>query len=78
MVVMEFVQRKSPRIPKFDYTSAYYYFITICTSDKKCIFGEPMRLNMLGETARECIQEISEHYTSVEVTKSVVMPIIFI
>ena len=74
MVAMEFVQRKSPRIPKFDYTSAYYYFITICTSDKKCIFGDPMRLNMLGETARECIQEISEHYTSVEVTKSVVMP----
>lgn len=38
-------QRKSPRLRQFDYSSRNYYFITICTKDKKCLFGTPTALS---------------------------------
>ena len=31
--------RKSPRLRSFDYASENYYFVTICTRDKRCLFG---------------------------------------
>ena len=36
---MELPKRKSPRIPGYDYSTNGAYFITICTKDKKPIFG---------------------------------------
>ena len=33
-------QRKQARLKAFDYSSNGYYFITICTKDKKCILSE--------------------------------------
>ncbi len=43
--------RKSPRLVHFDYSSTHFYFVTICTHDKKCLFGEPNALNELGVIA---------------------------
>ena len=36
---MEFPKRKSPRIPGYDYSTNGAYFITICTHNKKPLFG---------------------------------------
>ena len=71
---MTFYSRKSPRIPNYDYSTENYYFITICTYEKRCIFGNTSELNLFGKIAREQICELSSHYESVKVDKYVVMP----
>ena len=69
-----FPVRKNPRLQSFDYTSCNYYFVTICTDQKKCVFGEPNRLSPIGKVAEECLQEIPVHCPEVTVDKWVVMP----
>lgn len=45
--------RRSIRLPSHDYTASGLYFITICTHDRECLFGEiadgEMQLNSNGE-----------------------------
>ena len=67
-------QRKSTRIPNFNYASYHYYFVTICTHNKECIFGEPGKLNNKGKIAEAYLLEISKYYPQVVVDKCVVMP----
>lgn len=69
-----FYSRKSPRIKNYDYSTCNYYFITICTHEKRCIFGEPNHLNQWGKTAREHLARIEENYPGAKVIKYVVMP----
>jgi putative transposase len=49
--------RRSIRLKGYDYTQAGSYFITICTQDRRCLFGEVvngrMRLNDAGEIVRD-------------------------
>ena len=71
---MDYPIRKSPRLPDFDYSSTNYYFITICTHEKQCIFGGLNRLNDLGKIAAQDIADLPRHYTGVSVDCYVVMP----
>ena len=71
---MPFYSRKSNRLPGYDYSSENYYFLTICTHNKQCIFGKPKELNALGEIAKECIEEIPRIYSSLKVDHYIVMP----
>ena len=71
---MEYPKRKSPRIPKYDYSSPNYYFITICTHEKKCIFGSPNELSSFGKIVDHHIRNIPVFYRNVFVDKYVVMP----
>ena len=71
---MELPKRKSPRIPGYDYRTTNYYFITICTSSKKCIFGKPGELNWMGKCAEECLRIITDLHPYVRLDKYVVMP----
>ena len=71
---MAFFSRKPTRIPGYDYSKCNYYFITLCTYDKKCIFGSPQNLNRLGKIVQEDIENIKNHYKSVRVDNYVVMP----
>ena len=71
---MPFFSRKSPRILEYDYTAQNYYFVTLCTKDKKCLFGKPDELNVFGEIAKEHILHLPLHYSYVRVDKYVVMP----
>ena len=66
--------RKNPRIAQYDYSTPNYYFVTICTRDKRCLFGKPGQYNACGEIARQGIEEIDTHFPSVRVDKYVVMP----
>ena len=69
-----YYSRKSARIPNFDYSSCHYYFVTICTDHRRCVFGHPNQLNQLGRIVHEEILNISYHYPCVTVDKYVVMP----
>ena len=70
----KYPKRKNPRLKGYDYTSENYYFLTICTHKKQCIFGKTDEKNALREIAGEGILKIPEHYKGIKVDKFVVMP----
>ena len=69
-----FYSRKSTRIPRYDYSNRNYYFLTLCTNNRKCILGQPERLNNLGKIVEKHILNIPEYYQNVFIDKYVVMP----
>ena len=69
-----FPVRKNPRMKQYDYTSHNYYFTTICTRDKLCLFGSPAKLSPMGEIAADCLRNIPAHFPGVMIDKWVVMP----
>lgn len=71
---MPFYSRKSPRIPNYDYSAENYYFITICTHNRNCLFGLPQAQTRLGNIAQKHINAIEFHYSCVRIDKFVVMP----
>ena len=66
--------RKSTRIPHYDYSKDNYYFVTICTHEKKCIFGTVKKLSRYGKIAADSVREIPLHYSGVKIDKFIVMP----
>ena len=71
---MTYYSRKSPRMKQYDYATSNYYFVTVCTHNRHCIFGLPDNLNRMGKIAEEHIKQIPTHYSSVKIDKYVVMP----
>ena len=71
---MNVPKRKATRLPGHDYSNENYYFITICTHEKTCIFGTVDQLNVFGMVAEEDLLHIDAHYTGVRVDKAIVMP----
>ena len=81
---MDYPKRKLPRLKDFDYATPGAYFITICTHNKKCLFGTIvqeeknqeacMRYSKIGEIARGCLLDIEQHYNNVKVEHWVIMP----
>ncbi len=71
-------QRISPRRDKYDYTSPGWYFITICTKNRKHYFGEiengTMILNELGKRTRQCRNDIPNHHPYVDIHEFICMP----
>lgn len=57
--------RRSLRLQGYDYAQAGAYFVTLCTQDRICLFGElideQMRLNAAGEMVRRLWAEIPGH-----------------
>ena len=74
MDAFNYPQRKSPRLRNYDYSANNYYFITICTDQKKMIFGAPGEVNLFGLFAEKGILQIHDHFFGVKVDKFVVMP----
>jgi len=74
----EIHDRRSIRLKGYDYSQAGAYFITICTQNRKCMFGEiiagEMRLNAAGDLAIQCWQDIPDHFAHAELDEWVIMP----
>ena len=70
--------RQSIRLPGYNYAQAGLYFITLCCYDRKCLFGEiikgEMVLNDSGNIANVCWLEIPQHFPNVILHKYVIMP----
>ncbi|MEA5594175.1 transposase [Rivularia sp. UHCC 0363] len=70
--------RRSIRLKSYDYTQEGAYFITICTKNKQCIFGDikqgEIKLNSLGMIAYNCWQEIPQHFPHIKLDIFVIMP----
>jgi len=70
--------RRSIRLKGYDYTQAGAYFVTICTQDRMCLFGEivdgEMRLNDAGEIVAWTWHDMPNHISNVQLDAFVVMP----
>jgi len=78
-VVMEQIHKcKSIRLKEYDYSQAGWYYITICTKDKMCLFGRVVNgktiLNKIGTIVKKHWEEIPKHFCHVELDEYVVMP----
>lgn len=71
-------QRRSVRLPGFNYGSIGKYFITICSHRKTHLFGVilhgEMQLNELGLAVQRCWQALPSHFPHVELDQFVIMP----
>ncbi len=69
---------KSARMPNWDYGSNGLYFITICTQNRECYFGDviddKIQLNEIGKLAYKYWNEIPQHFPFVKLGEFVVMP----
>ena len=68
----------SARLQHYDYGQNGAYFVTICSKNKQCFFGEiidgQMQYSAMGNIARDCWIAIPEHFEFVVLGEWVVMP----
>jgi REP element-mobilizing transposase RayT len=71
-------ERKRNRLPEFDYSSSWYYFVTICVDGMKNILGEvkngKITLNKYGSLINDCLLKIPGIYKKVRIDEYVIMP----
>jgi len=69
---------ESTRLQNWDYSSAGFYFFTICTKNRNNIFGEiinnQISLNGAGEIVWECWNDLPNHYPNLMLDEFIVMP----
>jgi len=70
--------RKTNRLSKFDYSQPGYYFVTVCTDNRKECFGKVengvMILNTEGKIAEKSWKNTPECYQGVDIDEFAVMP----
>ena len=70
--------RRSIRLQGYDYTQAGAYFVTICTHNRQCLFGDiadgEMRLNRLGQIVVDEWMKTAQIRAEIELDEWVVMP----
>ena len=70
--------RRSIRLHGYDYAQPGAYFVTVCTQNRRCLFGGvmggAMRLNAAGRVVEKCWHNIPSHFPHVALDAFVVMP----
>ena len=70
--------RHSIRLRKYDYSLPGSYFVTICTQNKECRFGNvvngKMILNDTGKMVQMIWHEIPRYYSGVNIDQFQIMP----
>jgi len=70
--------RRSIRLKGYDYAQPSAYFVTICTQDRACLFGEvvdgQMRLNDAGRMVQRWWDELNRKFPHIRTDAFVVMP----
>lgn len=72
---MELPKRKQIRLKEYDYSQQGYYFVTICTQNRECIFGNvgvgrdrpdgakpEMVLNEMGKIVQSVWESLPKHH----------------
>jgi REP element-mobilizing transposase RayT len=74
----EIHHRKSIRMRDFDYAANGAYFVTICTQERECLFGEirdrEMLLNYTGTVVDSWWQDVSRYFMNVALDEYMIMP----
>jgi REP element-mobilizing transposase RayT len=70
--------RRSIRLTGYDYALPGAYFVTICTKNRVCFFGDVVEGRVqpspIGAAAQACWAEIPDHFPQVALDAFVVMP----
>jgi putative transposase len=70
--------RKSIRLRARDYSSPGHYYVTLCTEERKSLFGDiiegVMHLNDMGRAVETCWRDIPRHFPHAELDEFVIMP----
>jgi len=70
--------RRSIRLQDYDYSSEGAYFVTMCTKNRECLFGEivngEMVLSEYGKIVEQCWFNLPNHYDNIELDAYVIMP----
>ena len=71
-------ERKRQRLQNWDYAENGYYFVTICTKDRRnylgSIVGNRHACSPAGVIAEQNLLEIPKHYPYITIDKYVIMP----
>ena len=70
--------RQSIRLENYDYSKSGLYFVTICTENRECLFGDivdgKMVLNNIGNMIEKLWNKIPERFNMVELDAFQIMP----
>jgi putative transposase len=70
--------RRQHRLSGYDYTTAGFYFVTLCIQGRLPLLGrivsDDMRLSPAGEIVRHRCKEISRRYSGIDLDTVMVMP----
>ncbi len=70
--------RRSIRLKDYNYAQTGAYFVTVCTHEWECVFGNvidgEVQLNKYGKIVTACWEEIPNHFMGTELDAFVVMP----
>ncbi len=70
--------RKNIRLMGFDYSNSGFYFVTICSYNKECIFGQiinsEMNLNEYGEIVKNSLLESEKIRKEITLDFFIIMP----
>ncbi len=71
-------ERKLNRLREYDYSQAGWYFITICTQNRECLFGEvkygEMVLNKFGKIVENQWLGLEKHFDCIHLDEWIIMP----
>lgn len=74
----EYKTRKLNRLKEYNYSLTGYYYATICTHNRKKIFGDiknvKMKINQHGEIVKNAWLQIPNHFSNTELDEFVIMP----
>jgi REP element-mobilizing transposase RayT len=70
--------RRSLRLTDYDYSDTGAYFVTICTQNRACLFGEvvdgKLQLNDAGRLIQKLWEELPTRFAEVNINSFIVMP----
>ena len=75
--------RKNIRLKRYDYSEEGYYFITICTKERKNLLSKivnyddincTIELTEQGRIVKEYIEKIEECYSNISIDEYIIMP----
>ncbi|BAW80786.1 transposase-like protein [Candidatus Nitrosoglobus terrae] len=72
-------RRRTIRLQSYDYSQAGAYFVTTCTQNRECLFGEEvadgkMQLNNAERMVEAAWRDLPHHYAYVRLDSFVIMP----
>ena len=83
MIILDLPKRKPTRLKNYHYSNDGYYFITICTDNRKILFGNivgqglapaEIKLTAFGKIASAEIKDLENRYKNIKIDKYVIMP----
>ena len=70
--------RRSIRLKGWDYRSPGWYFVTVCTQNRECLFGDikngAMQINPAGKIIEKEWQDLASRFDFMELDEYIIMP----